>query len=230
MKCEKCGNDYPSQYYFATPTICKSCFEKLSNEEKQYHQSASMAMQMNDEMAMRVGFGRRAAAALIDWFISTLLFAIAIFATGIFKEFKDSFMQMLTNPELMKEFQLAILPISFIITFMYYSLEVVLAATPGKLILGIQIANQDRTYATTLTLFLRFIYKHLETILALLAFLTAIKPIDFTSSVVSLAIFVGFFFVLGRKRQAFHDMFAKTAVFYKTEIIEKNNVQIDTVK
>ncbi|MGA2296099.1 MAG: RDD family protein [FCB group bacterium] len=228
MKCEKCGNEYPSQYYFATPTICRSCFEKLSEQEKQSLQS-SLVMQCNDEMEMRVGFGRRLGAALIDWFISTLLVAIAIFATGIFNEFKDSLMQMLTNPELMKEFQLAIMPISFIITFMYYSLEVVLAATPGKLILGIQIANQDRTYASTFTLFLRFIYKHMETILALLAFLTVIKPIDILSSIVSLAIFVGFFFVLGRKRQAFHDMFAKTAVFYKSEILERNNMQIESV-
>ena len=116
-------------YYFETPTICKNCFQNLPEEEKKYFQSASMSMQLENEMAMRVGFGRRLGAALIDWLFSTLIFAIAIFATGIFNDFKDSFMQMLTNPELMKEFQLAIMPISFIITFMYYSLEVVPAAT-----------------------------------------------------------------------------------------------------
>jgi len=34
MKCEKCGQDFPSDYYFETNTICKSCFENLSPEEK----------------------------------------------------------------------------------------------------------------------------------------------------------------------------------------------------
>ena len=34
MKCEKCGEDYPSKYYFKTETICNDCFEKLTSEEK----------------------------------------------------------------------------------------------------------------------------------------------------------------------------------------------------
>lgn len=35
MKCERCGQDYPSIYYFRTDTICITCFEKLGPEEKQ---------------------------------------------------------------------------------------------------------------------------------------------------------------------------------------------------
>ena len=34
MKCEKCGKDFPSDYYFKTNTICKSCFEALNEEDK----------------------------------------------------------------------------------------------------------------------------------------------------------------------------------------------------
>jgi uncharacterized protein YbjQ (UPF0145 family) len=34
MKCEACGKDYPSDYYFKTDTICISCFEGLSDEQK----------------------------------------------------------------------------------------------------------------------------------------------------------------------------------------------------
>lgn len=34
MKCERCGRDYPSGYYFATPTICRECYAKLSPEEQ----------------------------------------------------------------------------------------------------------------------------------------------------------------------------------------------------
>ena len=34
MKCQKCGIDYPSDYYFKTRSICNPCFEKLSPDEK----------------------------------------------------------------------------------------------------------------------------------------------------------------------------------------------------
>lgn len=34
MRCERCGNEYPSEYYFKTRTICLSCYEKLNPEER----------------------------------------------------------------------------------------------------------------------------------------------------------------------------------------------------
>jgi uncharacterized protein YbjQ (UPF0145 family) len=34
MRCQKCGIDYPSDYYFKTRSICNSCYEKLSPEER----------------------------------------------------------------------------------------------------------------------------------------------------------------------------------------------------
>jgi uncharacterized protein YbjQ (UPF0145 family) len=34
MKCEKCGRDYPSDYYFKAKSVCSECFEKLSVEGK----------------------------------------------------------------------------------------------------------------------------------------------------------------------------------------------------
>jgi uncharacterized protein YbjQ (UPF0145 family) len=35
MKCEKCGQDYPSVYYFKTDTICLDCYNKMSPEDQQ---------------------------------------------------------------------------------------------------------------------------------------------------------------------------------------------------
>ena len=35
MKCEKCGQDFPSVYYFKTDTVCSDCFKKLTPEEQQ---------------------------------------------------------------------------------------------------------------------------------------------------------------------------------------------------
>lgn len=229
MKCEKCGNEYLSQTYFATPTVCNDCFNKLTEVEKQQLIGQAYSYYPIDQYAYRIGFGRRLGAYLIDWAFVNLLFVIAFFATGLYDEFKGYFydisdlMKFLQDPSLMKEFTNSILPITFILTFMYYSLEVVLAATPGKLILGIQIANQDRTNASLITLFARFLLKHSNSILSLLAFVLTIKAFDFVGSIVGLAFVVGCFFVLASKKQGFHDMLAKTAVFRKKEVIENNN-------
>jgi uncharacterized protein YbjQ (UPF0145 family) len=34
MRCERCGKEYPSEYYFKTKTICLDCFAKLSPAEQ----------------------------------------------------------------------------------------------------------------------------------------------------------------------------------------------------
>jgi uncharacterized protein YbjQ (UPF0145 family) len=34
MRCEKCGREYPSRYYFKTKTICTECFGRLSPAER----------------------------------------------------------------------------------------------------------------------------------------------------------------------------------------------------
>ncbi len=34
MKCEKCGKEYPSKYYFETDTVCINCFQRLSIDEQ----------------------------------------------------------------------------------------------------------------------------------------------------------------------------------------------------
>ncbi len=230
MKCEKCGNDYISQSYFATPNICKECFDKMTEDEQRMEVEKAYNAIPKDQYAFRIGFGRRLAAFLLDGLFVYIIFGIAFFATGLYDQYKSYFMDfrelitMFSNPRMIREFTNAIMPISFIITFMYYSLEVVLAATPGKLILGIQIANEDRTYASIVTLFIRFFLKHASTILSLVAFVTLINAFDIVGSIVSLAFVVGCFFILTRNKQGFHDMLAKTAVFRRNEILEKNNI------
>lgn len=34
MKCQKCGQDFPSRFYFRTDDICSGCFERLGAEER----------------------------------------------------------------------------------------------------------------------------------------------------------------------------------------------------
>ncbi len=40
MRCERCGQEYPSEYYFKTETVCLDCFGKMSPEDQKntiYH-------------------------------------------------------------------------------------------------------------------------------------------------------------------------------------------------
>ena len=34
MRCNHCGNEYPSQYYFKIDEICLECFEKMAREKQ----------------------------------------------------------------------------------------------------------------------------------------------------------------------------------------------------
>ena len=34
MRCAQCGNEYPSEYYFKTDTVCLDCYGKMSPEEQ----------------------------------------------------------------------------------------------------------------------------------------------------------------------------------------------------
>lgn len=220
MKCEKCGNDYPSLYYFATETICKECFSKMPYEEQIKQKVLFYNNELFVEYSYRAGFGIRLAAALLDYLFIGVIFIIVLLATGLISEYKYVFDDILTHPELIEDFTKAIMPYVFIVYFMYFSLEIVLSASIGKIILRLRIAQEDRKHAGYDKLALRFIYKHSDTILQLIAFIGAITVFDTIASICGIIIIVGFFFVLSPKRQAFHDSLSKTAVFRQSDVLE----------
>jgi uncharacterized RDD family membrane protein YckC len=111
----------------------------------------------------------------------------------------------------------------FVIAFaligvVYFLLEGFTGYTLGKLILGIRIANDDGTAAGVGKLLYRYLVKNSNSVLALLAVFTGVHALATLGNVAGLLIFVGCFFTLGVKRQAFHDMIAKTAVYPKGAI------------
>ncbi len=50
--CSSCGTEYPSRHYFVTDSICKNCFEKLDEKEKQKI-NASIASLAKEEVSAR---------------------------------------------------------------------------------------------------------------------------------------------------------------------------------
>ncbi|MER3328581.1 MAG: RDD family protein, partial [Candidatus Kapaibacterium sp.] len=108
--------------------------------------------------------------------------------------------------------------IAVILGLIYYSTEVLFGASLGKMFLGIKIASTNRREATTSQLLSRFLLKHSNSILSVLGILLSIQFLQGFSSIILLILVIGFFFTLGAKRLALHDMITNTAVFYKENI------------
>lgn len=105
-----------------------------------------------------------------------------------------------------------------LIGVVYFLIEGFTGFTLGKLMLGIRVANDDGTAAPVPKLLFRFALKNSSSILSVLGVLSGVYALFTLSRLASLAIFVGCFFTLGMKKQAFHDMIAKTAVYKKADI------------
>ena len=210
--------------------------EKFAKQQEQYRQMLPDANQNPDYLnpyQWRIGFGRRLGAYLIDGVFFTLVMVIAAFSTGIADELMDlfpggDFSQLAYQIESFTEFTTnRIVPLTLAVTFVYYSLEVIFAQTPGKMLLGIIIGTDDKKLAPYSQLFMRFAMKNLSSFLTLAFVLTAASFFYTMASIVSYVILIGCLFVFGLKKQALHDMIAKTAVYFKDELeqFNKNNEQ-----
>lgn len=170
----------------------------------------------------RVGFGRRVAAALIDTLL--VIFITGIFAVvfGLFKEFENLNLQDLLNPEYMQKIEKFYLPLSFLITLLYFLMEIFFMATPGKMILGIMIADESMKYATTTQLVTRFALKHLDLFILLLYIITWNQIFQGISNLVNFLIVGAFLFCLRATKQSIYDQIARTAIYFKKEMEESN--------
>lgn len=169
------------------------------------------------ELGYRVGFGRRLGALLIDVIISYLLVSIV---NSLFFDEKalESIMENQNNLEIVKPYLMDILSITFIITLLYYVSEVFFGFSVGKLILKLRIASDDRTEASTIKLLSRYLIKYSFPILALISILLESQILTYFSVIGLLLFLFGSFFTLGANRQALHDKFSNTAVYFKDNI------------
>ena len=83
----------------------------------------------------------------------------------------------------------------------------------GKMLLKLRIKAADGSTAGPDKLFTRAAIKYSQLLLGLVGGLTGINAINSLSSLAGFVVFIGCFFVLGKNRQALHDIIAKTAVF-----------------
>lgn len=177
----------------------------------------------------RVGFGRRLGAALLDMVFLTIFMMVGIFSMDIdFNQFVGmDFMEMMENQDMLNEMMIGITTVSVIISLLYYAFEIFMGASFGKLILGIKIADSDMKSGLFQKLFIRYIIKHISSVFSAIYVLTAMSLFSTIGSFLSFIILIGFFFVLGENKQAFHDMIAGTAVYYKQDLNAINTGQVN---
>jgi uncharacterized RDD family membrane protein YckC len=171
------------------------------------------SLTLNKEIE-RVGFGKRLCSSLLDFTISLLpgiilgIYAGAAIATFLLDFFYDEAQLETIQAGFSGEIAATIIGlvaslagIAFTSIF-FYVLEGFTGQTPGKMILGITVANMNGEKATIDKLLFRAFIKIIGSFFGIIGFI----------------IFIGCFLVLGKKKQALHDIICKTAVYKKSEI------------
>jgi uncharacterized RDD family membrane protein YckC len=184
----------------------------------------------------RVGFGPRLGAWLLDqiglWFVTiALVLIITSLQPGQTEFIKESLKELLTAMkqmglprEMINEampYLLSMLYAGFISPIIYWSIEAFTGASPGKRILRLRIGREDGAIAEPSVIAMRTAIKMSDRILKLIVLVPiadiVARGVASASSLVEVVIVIGCFIALSAKKQALHDMIARTAVFRANE-------------
>lgn len=100
-------------------------------------------------------------------------------------------------------------------TFLYSLIEALAGASPGKMVLGLQVGLEDGRPAPVSAYLKRWSIKYSGSLLGFLGLVPGLHVLAVLATAAGLIVFAGCFLVLGDKRQAIHDLAANTAVFRK---------------
>jgi uncharacterized RDD family membrane protein YckC len=181
----------------------------------------------------RVGFGIRFLAFLIDSVIIIVLLPITAYLLSMthFAGFlADKGMELLRVDENALEmiekamgeyFQFYLIFVGLLTTFsfMYSLIEGFFGASPGKMILGLKVANADGSHGDINLYMKRWALKNASAVLMIINLLLKSPIIEVIAMLFNLVISVGYFFALSENKQALHDLIAKSAVYKKKKII-----------
>jgi len=172
----------------------------------------------NNMFSNRIGFSPRLGAALLDFvFIIALVVPISLLGIGgaIAAAFGlDNTMSGDDAEALamlgMGAGAIAMILVASFLAIGYTFIEAFTGASPGKRVMGLQVAREDGSAGDTKLYLLRWALKNSGSLLQF------VLPV--ISTVVSLVFFFGCFATLSDKKQALHDIIAKTAVYKKDDI------------
>ncbi len=179
----------------------------------------------NYEYGFRATFGIRFAAFAIDFFIIFIITSLLGYLLGYYSEFIEKGFSAFMNPQFSKEIGKNLAPINLVITIIYIAIEVSMATSIGKMILGLKIGSFNREEAEISQLIIRTSLKHFSIIFMIIPLvikeMTASSEmvIGYLNSAYGILFFISCLFAFGMKRQTVHDMIAKTAVYKKSNIL-----------
>lgn len=166
----------------------------------------------------RVGFARRAGAALLDVLLITLLSTIVAPIVGgllgmavigtLWGPSRDA-----TALGGVVGAAAGVMIGVIVASVAYWVFEGSSGLTPGKLALGIRVGAETGAAADRRALFTRSALKYGGLLLSALGWLTRVPMARSLGHLAVLALVGGFFLALGADRQALHDRLARTAVF-----------------
>jgi len=108
----------------------------------------------------------------------------------------------------------------YLLLLLYSLIEGLTGASPGKMILGLKIGNENGSRADSRQLLSRWFVKNIELVLWTVGAITAVEILWDMGSLLGFIVFIGCFFVLGQRKQSFHDSISKTAVYSKAILIQ----------
>lgn len=101
----------------------------------------------------------------------------------------------------------------------YWLSEVLFAASPGKLLLRLRIVTTDGHRAPLLQRLERFAIKGGPNLLILAGIFTGLKGLPTAANGFAFLVVTGGLLILGERRQAIHDLAARTAVRRRADVI-----------
>jgi uncharacterized RDD family membrane protein YckC len=174
--------------------------------------------QYEDIISKRANFGIRFGAFILD--------AIIFFALGYL--FKMILGQKDPTPEEMMGLQMSEIMmlttsasmVTYIIGLLYFLTEVFLLKTPGKMILGLVVADQEGNKPPMNALIIRYLFKQGATLVIIVAVFANLSALLWFSYLLSLIYLVSCLMATRETRLALHDDIAKTAVFKEKMLLE----------
>ena len=184
-------------------------------------------------MENRIGFGARLGAVLIDVVIIGVLnfviggtvatmLGIGMMSTAGAVDSPEAAAGMISG---MIAGMLAMMAISAILGVLYFLIEGVTGASPGKMILGIKVGTIDGKQGNIALYLKRWAIKNLpslllvlSTVLGLAGLTGLVGIIGIISQIIALVLLIGAFWIFGASKQCLWDKLAATAIFKRSDL------------
>lgn len=203
---------------------------------KEYDDMMRAYYGQNYDLGLRVSFMKRVGSYIVDALFIGMISLFIYYYIGDYELFMNEYSSVINSGDLNEiitfwknlyneSYGISLFYTTVSTTMILIIIEVLLAASPGKLLLSIKIANLDRTNSNKSKLIQRAMLKYSNTFLKLLGFISALSILNTLASIAFLLVIISYFFALGEKRQTLYDMICGTTVYHVDDIQVTNNNQ-----